>query len=67
VKGEIYQVDDRTLAALDRLEGHPVHYVRTSITLADGTPVQAYMMERARTRGCAPIPSGDWKQRDAGS
>lgn len=31
VEGELYEVDTRTLASLDRLEGHPVMYERTDI------------------------------------
>jgi gamma-glutamylaminecyclotransferase len=31
VTGEVYEVDEATLAALDRLEGHPRFYTRTRI------------------------------------
>lgn len=31
VHGEVYEVDERTLQGLDRLEGHPDWYVRTEI------------------------------------
>lgn len=33
VKGEVYQVDYRTLAQLDELEGYPEHYVRKEIEI----------------------------------
>ncbi|MEZ4323566.1 MAG: gamma-glutamylcyclotransferase family protein, partial [Polyangiales bacterium] len=36
VAGEVYEVDEATLAALDRLEGHPRFYRRTRIALEDG-------------------------------
>jgi gamma-glutamylaminecyclotransferase len=60
VLGEVYAVDDATLARLDRLEGHPSFYQRTQIRLDDGQEVQTYLMERSRMRGRAPIASGDW-------
>ena len=33
VSGEVYEVDDATLAQLDRLEGHPSFYERKEITV----------------------------------
>ena len=60
VLGEVYAVDDATLARLDRLEGHPSFYQRTQIRLDDGQEVQAYLMDRNRMRGRVLIPSGDW-------
>jgi gamma-glutamylcyclotransferase (GGCT)/AIG2-like uncharacterized protein YtfP len=68
IRGEVYLVDPPTLAALDRLEGHPSFYRRTPITLADGREVETYVLPAdgaswrpART----PIASGDWRQRAA--
>ena len=60
VHGEVYRVDDRTLVALDRLEGHPDFYVRTLIGLEDGREVWAYLLDEERVRGRALIPSGRW-------
>ena len=31
VKGEVWEVDDPTLAVCDSLEGHPTHYFRTTV------------------------------------
>jgi len=61
VLGEIYAVDDATLARLDRLEGHPRLYQRMQIRLAGGQEVEAYLMDSARMRGRVPIASGDWR------
>jgi gamma-glutamylaminecyclotransferase len=61
VLGEVYAVDDATLARLDHLEGHPRLYQRTRIRLDDGQEVQTYLMERARMHGRELIASGDWR------
>ncbi len=60
VCGEVYSIDDLTLAALDRLEGHPTLYRRTEITLEDGARVSTYLLQ-ARHPNRAPIVSGDWR------
>ena len=65
VLGEVYAVDDATLARLDRLEGHPRLYQRTQIRLDDGQEVQTYLMERSRMRGRVVIRSGDWRAHHA--
>jgi gamma-glutamylaminecyclotransferase len=65
VLGEVYAVDDATLARLDRLEGHPSFYQRTRIRLDDGREVQTYLMDRARMRGRVLIASGDWRAHHA--
>jgi gamma-glutamylcyclotransferase (GGCT)/AIG2-like uncharacterized protein YtfP len=65
VLGEVYAVDDATLARLDRLEGHPSFYQRTQIRLDDGQVVQTYLMERTKMRGRVRIPSGDWRAHHA--
>jgi gamma-glutamylaminecyclotransferase len=61
VLGEIYAVDDATLARLDHLEGHPRLYQRTQIRLDDGREVQTYLMDRSRMHGRVVIASGDWR------
>lgn len=65
ITGEIYEVDEATLAELDRLEGHPRLYQRTPIILANNTPVVTYLMDAARVEGCTPITSGSWRTRQA--
>lgn len=43
IAGEIYEVDEERLAALDRFERVGVDYHRTVIALGDGTVAQAYL------------------------
>jgi gamma-glutamylaminecyclotransferase len=64
VIGELYEVDDETLEALDRLEGHPSFYRRTAITLApprDAEPVWTYLLRPEQVAGRKQIPSGSWR------
>ena len=51
VVGEVYDVDAVTLAALDRLEGHPRFY-----------EVAAYVLPIEQAHGRPRIPSGDWME-----
>ena len=72
LKGELYEVDQATLDALDRLEEHPVWYRRTRVPLArpDDTWAYIYLLVEpnelaqiaADTRGqvFAPVQDGDW-------
>ena len=46
VSGELFQVDDETLAAIDELEGHPDLYERRRILLEGGIEAEAYFMPR---------------------
>lgn len=67
--GEIYEVDDETLARLDQLEGVPYHYVRKTIVI-NGTDmaglgiatrnVNAYLLERPLVTPLPEIESGNW-------
>ena len=61
VRGEVYAVSVATLAALDRLEGHPTHYTRTRVSLAGGTTADAYLMSASAARAYPQITSGDWR------
>ena len=46
VIGELYAVNEETLSALDRLEGHPTFYKRERIKLRDGVDeVWAYIFQ----------------------
>lgn len=62
VKGELYLVDDATLARLDRLEGHPRMYRREMVTVQSGdvlAQVWAYVWQQSVDR-LTPVSSGDW-------
>jgi gamma-glutamylcyclotransferase (GGCT)/AIG2-like uncharacterized protein YtfP len=51
IQGEIYEVDDATLASLDRLEGHPDYYRRERINVEGfDRPVWGYLFTH-ETRG----------------
>ena len=64
VVGELYLIDDESLAALDRLEGHPHHYKRVWVNEvpspyldADGFWIYIYQQ---RDPEDTVIPHGDW-------
>lgn len=63
VQGELYEVDDQTLQALDRLEGHPHMYKRKETTcfipVMNGSLPCAIYEYQHQPRGKA-IASGDW-------
>lgn len=63
VSGEVYEVDAKALAALDRLEGHPRFYRRTCIALDDGTKVETYLLTPEQVEGRPVIASGNWRSR----
>ena len=72
ITGELYEVDGATIALLDRMEGHPDVYCRTTVTLKNySESVEMYILvNRAikRTlqnyghlsRRFIEVPSGDW-------
>ena len=65
VKGEIYEVDSRTLGWLDQLEGIEAGlYKRAEITLTNGARVLTYIFPREQLRSTdLPIKSGDWRKK----
>lgn len=60
VCGEVYEVDEKTLKALDRLEGHPHMYERTLVKLEDGMEVWVYIYKHASTQFSKIVPTGYW-------
>jgi len=63
ISGEVYETDEATLQRLDRLEGHPHFYLRTTIRLEDGAEVETYVLREDQARGTRRILSGDWRVR----
>jgi gamma-glutamylcyclotransferase (GGCT)/AIG2-like uncharacterized protein YtfP len=62
VAGELFEVDDATLALLDRLEGVPTFYTRATLTLEDRTLAEAYVLSKGKVRGKLAIASGSWRE-----
>lgn len=63
VQGELYEVGDALLEALDRFERHPVLYERRPAWIGPGAGVFAYFWARQRPSHAVPIASGSWRQR----
>jgi gamma-glutamylaminecyclotransferase len=62
IKGEVYEVDVKTLERLDRLEGHPHHYERQQVVLKSGTKASMYFYKQSVAH-LKFIPEGIWKGR----
>ncbi len=60
VSGEVYEVNDERLKALDHLEGYPDFYDRRTIYLHDATQALAYLLNRDQVHGRQEIPTGNW-------
>jgi len=60
VVGEVYEVDEMTLVALDRLESHPRFYERKAIRLEDGEEVESYILPAEKAVGRPMGRGGDW-------
>ena len=61
IHGELYEVDVRTLAALDRLERHPTFYRRQEIALSGGGRASAYLLPVERFGTYPIVVGGDWR------
>lgn len=64
MSGEVFEIDDDALKALDRLEGYPALYGRELIELDDGSKAIAYLQTREQVRGQPRIDGGDWRLRE---
>lgn len=61
VTGEVYEVDDALLAALDEYEGSEYRRVETTTVLSDGGEVTALIWEwRRAVDESRRIEGGDW-------
>ena len=68
IRGEVYRVNAAGLLALDRLEGHPDFYRRSSVRVAvAGLVRQVWTYLLDPDAGRPVIPSGDWRIYTAGS
>lgn len=61
VHGELYEVDDATLDALDELEGHPELYERRPVLLDGEGDAQAWFTPDGASGPV--VTSGDWRRR----
>lgn len=62
IMGEVYQVPDKVLDRMDRLEGHPIWYKRTPIKLVNRSKAEMYIMQSNNRERYSPIESGNWKE-----
>lgn len=63
--GELYRVDDATLADLDILEGAPNYYHRKRVRTAGNLRAWVYILRPDHARGLAMIDSGSWREHRA--
>jgi gamma-glutamylcyclotransferase (GGCT)/AIG2-like uncharacterized protein YtfP len=65
VRGELYLVDRKTLAALDVGREVPILFQRARIRLSDGGEAETYLMHPDQVRGKRRLPHGQWRTRFA--
>jgi gamma-glutamylcyclotransferase (GGCT)/AIG2-like uncharacterized protein YtfP len=65
VRGELYDVGDDLLAALDFYEGVPSLYRRVLVRLRGGGSAHAYVLARGRQRRDPVLATGNWKDHHA--
>jgi gamma-glutamylaminecyclotransferase len=63
VEGELYEVGDVTIVALDFLESVPRLYHRASVQLEDRSWAEAYFLKPEQVCGRPVIASGSWRDR----
>lgn len=69
VIGEIYDVPEAMIPALDAYEDVPHLYTRVPVPLSEGAlpSAMAYLLRPEHSAGRPVIPSGDWCRRTPGS
>jgi len=63
VVGEIYEVDQPTLARCDLKREHPRLFQRKRVMLDDGGEAEAYLLSVEQARGLRRVRGGDWRNR----
>lgn len=65
VAGELYEIDEDTLARVDELEEHPDYYQRREVTLSCGTRAITYVLPRrfVEEEGGVLLTSASWRKR----
>ena len=65
IAGELYEVDEATLARVDELEEVPGYYERREVMLEDGRRAITYVLppRLAEKDGGKPLAHGDWRKR----
>ena len=65
VEGEVYEITDAKLKAIDQLEGHPNYYKREIVTVIDKNtlkPFQAFTYVIVNTNQWRPYGKTDWEK-----
>lgn len=63
VIGELFNVDQAQMRALDRQPQHPNLFHRKPVRLDDGTTAEAFLLFADQVRGKRRIRGGDWRGR----
>lgn len=65
IQGEVYKVDEITLANLDALEGHPDYYKRSKCVQTEWGVASMYVLPEALAVDCEQVTSGCWRDMQA--
>ena len=63
VKGELYEIAEEHLPALDEFEEHPHLYRRDTLLLASGLRAVTYFLNAEHARDASVLPHGSWRLR----
>ena len=61
IQGEVYSVSEAVYEMVERLEGYPSFYDRTSLRTPHGEAEVYYLPRRDSRREYSLVESGDWK------
>jgi gamma-glutamylcyclotransferase (GGCT)/AIG2-like uncharacterized protein YtfP len=65
IHGELYLLDEASLALVDRACGAPHLFHRKTLSLLDDTPAESHFMTMEQLRGKRRLPTGNWLERFA--